>query len=137
MLEDNRLLPGSQTAAFLTRNIAYDDGYSGLADSLSEGERLASVLGTKQIMFMKNHGVLAVGDSVGQAYRRLYKLERVCRAQILAMSTGRPLAMLDDALVSRVETPNPRNSHSQAEREALYFAAMMRVLDREMPGYAE
>ncbi len=137
MLEDNRLLPGSQTAAFLTRNIAYDDGYSGLADSLSEGERLASVLGTKQIMFMKNHGVLAVGDSVAQAYRRLYKLERVCRAQILAMSTGRPLAMLDDALVSRVETPNPRNSHSQAEREALYFAAMMRVLDREMPGYAE
>ena len=137
MLEDNHLLPGSQTAAFLTGSIAYDDGYSGLADSLSEGERLASVLGTKQIMFMKNHGVLAVGDSVAQAYRRLYKLERVCRAQILAMSTGRPLAMLDDALVRRVETPNPRNSHSQAEREALYFAAMMRVLDREMPGYAE
>ena len=137
MLEDNHLLPGSQTAAFLTGSIAYDNGYSGLADSLSEGERLASVLGTKQIMFMKNHGVLAVGDSVAQAYRRLYKLERVCRAQILAMSTGRPLAMLDDALVRRVETPNPRNSHSQAEREALYFAAMMRVLDREMPGYAE
>ena len=137
MLEDNHLLPGSQTAAFLTGNIAYDDGYSGLADSLSEGERLASVLGTKQILFMKNHGVLAVGDSVAQAYRRLYKLERVCRAQILAMSTGRPLAMLDDALVRRVETPNPRNSHSQSEREALYFAAMMRVLDREMPGYAD
>ena len=32
MLEDNRLLPGSQTAAFLTRNIAYDDGYTGLAE---------------------------------------------------------------------------------------------------------
>jgi ribulose-5-phosphate 4-epimerase/fuculose-1-phosphate aldolase len=137
MLEDNRLLPGSQTAAFLTRNVAYDDGYTGLADSLSEGERLASVLGDKQIMFMKNHGVLAVGDNVGQAYRRLYKLERVCRAQILAMSTGRPLAVLEETMVKRVEAPNPRNSHSQAERESLYFAAMMRVLDREMPGYAE
>ena len=137
LLEDNRLLPGSQTAAFFTRNIAYDDGYAGLADSVSEGERLASILGAKQIMFMKNHGVLAVGDNVAQAYRRLYKLERVCRAQILAMSTGRPLAVLDEAMVNRVETPNPRNSHSQAEREALYFAAMMRVLDREMPGYAD
>lgn len=137
MLEDNRLLPGSQTAAFLTRNIAYDDGYTGLAASLGEGERLASVLGTKQIMFMKNHGVLAIGDTVAQAYRRLYKLERVCRAQILAMSTGRPLALLDDEMVRKVEAPNPRNSHSQAEREALYFAAMMRVLDREMPGYAD
>jgi hypothetical protein len=36
-----------------------------------------------------------------------------------------------------VDTPNPRDSHSRAEREALYFAAMMRVLDRQMPGYAD
>jgi ribulose-5-phosphate 4-epimerase/fuculose-1-phosphate aldolase len=137
MLEDNRLLPASQSAAFLTRNIAYDDGYAGIADSLSEGERLAAVLGTRQILFMKNHGVLVVGDTVAQAYRRLYKLERVCRAQVLAMSTGRPLAVLDDAMVAKVEAPNPRNSHSLEEREALYFAAMMRVLDREMPGYGD
>ena len=137
MLQDNRLLPGSQTAAFLTRKIAYDDVYAGLADSLSEGERLASLLGDNQVMFMKNHGVIAVGDNVGQAYRRLYKLERVCQAQVLAMSTGRPLALLDEATVKKVEAPNPRNSHSQAEREALYFAAMMRVLDREMPGYGD
>ena len=53
------------------------------------------------------------------------------------MSTGRPLALLDEVMVRKVESPNPRNSHSQAEREALYFAAMMRVLDREMPGYAD
>jgi ribulose-5-phosphate 4-epimerase/fuculose-1-phosphate aldolase len=137
MLEDNRLLPASQTAAFLTRSIAYDDGYTGLAASLSEGERLARVLGDKQVMFMKNHGVLVTGDTVGQAYRRLYKLERVCRAQVLAMSTGKPIALLDEATEKKVAAPNPRNSHSQAEREALYFAAMMRVLDREMPGYAE
>jgi ribulose-5-phosphate 4-epimerase/fuculose-1-phosphate aldolase len=88
-------------------------------------------------MFMKNHGVLTVGDSVAQAYRRLYKLERVCRAQILAMSTGRPLAVLANEVVKKVAAPNPHNSHSQDEREALYFAAMMRVLDREMPGYAD
>src|SRR3954469_18725551 len=73
MLEDNRLLPGSQTAAFLSRTIAYDDGYTGLADSLDEGARLAAVLGDKHILFMKNHGVVAVGDNVAQAYRRLYK----------------------------------------------------------------
>jgi hypothetical protein len=53
------------------------------------------------------------------------------------MSTGRPLAFLEEAMVQRVDRPNPRNSHSQAQREALYFTAMMRVLDREMPGYAD
>jgi hypothetical protein len=29
------------------------------------------------------------------------------------------------------------NRHSRAERERLYFEAMMRVLDRENPGYAD
>ena len=137
MLEDNRLLPGSQTAAFLTRNIAYDDGYTGLAHDLSEGERLARIIGSKKVLFMKNHGVLVVGDTVAQAYRLLYKLEKVCKAQVLAMSTGQPLALLADATVAEVDTPNPRNSHSSSERERLYFEAMMRVLDRVMPGYAD
>jgi ribulose-5-phosphate 4-epimerase/fuculose-1-phosphate aldolase len=137
MLDDNELLPCSQTAAFLTKDIAYDNDYTGLAAELSEGERLAALLGDKKILFMKNHGVLVVGDTVAQAYRRLYKLERVCRAQVLAMSTGRPLSVLADQLVDKVAAPNPRNSHSQAVREQLYFEAMMRVLDRVMPGYAE
>jgi ribulose-5-phosphate 4-epimerase/fuculose-1-phosphate aldolase len=138
MLEDNRLLPACQTTAYyFTRNIAYDDGYAGLAHHLSEGERLASIIGSKQVLFMKNHGVVVVGDTVAGAYRRLYKLEKVCKAQVLAMSTGRPIALLTDAVVDGVERPNPQNSHSQAERERLYFAAMMRVLDRVMPGYAD
>ena len=43
---------------------------------------------------MKNHGILVTGDSMAQAYRWLYRLERVCRNQILAMSTGKPLNVL-------------------------------------------
>jgi ribulose-5-phosphate 4-epimerase/fuculose-1-phosphate aldolase len=137
MLQDNRLLPGSQTAAFLAKNIAYDDGYTGLAADLSEGERLAALIGDKHVLFMKNHGVVTVGDTVAQAYRRLYRLERVCKAQLLAMATGRPLALLSDEMVAKVDKPNPNDSHPRAEREALYFAAMMRVLDRVNPGYAD
>src|SRR5210317_834202 len=47
MLEDNRLIPACQTSAFFDGHIAYDDDYLGLADTLAEGERLASVLGDK------------------------------------------------------------------------------------------
>ncbi|MES3000822.1 MAG: class II aldolase/adducin family protein [Pseudomonadota bacterium] len=137
MLEDNRLLPGSQTAAFMSHRIAYDNGYTGLAHVNSEGERLAGALGDKQILFMQNHGVLVLGDTVAQAYRRLYRLEKACKAQVLAMSTGRPLALLSDDVVAKVAAPNPANSHSQDEREELYFAAMMRVLDRVLPGYGD
>jgi ribulose-5-phosphate 4-epimerase/fuculose-1-phosphate aldolase len=137
MLKDNRLLPANQTAAFFHGNVAYDDNYSGTADSLEEGERLAGTIGNKRVLFMKNHGVIVTGSSIGQAYKWLYKLERVCRTQVLAMSTGRPIEVLSDDVVNLVQTPSPNDRHSRAERERLYFAAMMRVLDRQLPGYAE
>ena len=137
MLKDNRLLPANQTAAFFHGHIAYDDNYAGTADSLGEGERLAGVIGGKQILFMKNHGVIVTGENIGLAYKRLYKLERVCRTQVLARSTGQPIEVLSDEVVSRVQAQSPNDRHSRAERDRLYFEAMMRVLDRALPGYAE
>jgi ribulose-5-phosphate 4-epimerase/fuculose-1-phosphate aldolase len=135
MLQDNRLIPASQTAAYYHGRTAYDDHYDGTADSLAEGERLAAAIGGHRVLFMKNHGVLVTGETIAQAYRWLYRLERVCRAQVLALSTGRPLAVLSDEIVARVQTPPPHDRHPLAERERLFFEAMMRVLDRELPGY--
>jgi ribulose-5-phosphate 4-epimerase/fuculose-1-phosphate aldolase len=141
MLKDNRLLPASQTAAFFCGHVAYDDTYAGTADFVEEGERLAGVMGgmsgSKHVLFMKNHGVLVTGATVAQAYRRLYKLERVCRAQVLALSTGKPLEVLSDEIVAQVQAPPVNDRHSRAERERLFFEAMMRILDRENPGYAD
>lgn len=137
MLKDNRLVPASQTAAFFHGHVAYDDTYAGTADFVEEGERLAKVIGSKHVLFMKNHGVLVTGDTVAQAYRRIYKLERVCRAQVLALSTGKALEILSDAIVAQVQSPPQNDRHSRAERERLFFEAMMRILDRENPGYAD
>ena len=137
MLRDNRLLPASQTAAFYCGLIVYDDHYSGTADTLEEGERLARLMAGKPIVFMKNHGVLVTGATVAQAYRRLYKIERVCRAQVLAMGTGRPLEVLSDEIVAKVIAPAPQETHPAEERERLFFEAMMRIVDRELPGYRD
>src|SRR5262245_43785248 len=52
MLENNRLLPANQTAAFFHGHVAYDDTYEGTADTVSEGERLARLMGDKYVMFM-------------------------------------------------------------------------------------
>ncbi len=136
MLENNRMLPSSQTAAFFHGHIAYDDTYMGTADFIDEGERLARLMGKNHVMFMKNHGVLVVGDTVAQAYRRIYKLERVCRAQVLAMSTGKPLQVLSEEIVAQVQKEPVDDRHSRVERERLFFEAMMRILDRQNPGYA-
>ena len=135
MLKDNRLLPATQTAAFLTHEIAYDDEYQGTADFPTEGERLAALMGDKSIVFLKNHGVLVTGETLAQAYRRLYKVERCCRTQILALSTGKELNTLSDEVIAAVNAPAEMESHPGSERDDLFFEAMMRVLDRESPGY--
>jgi ribulose-5-phosphate 4-epimerase/fuculose-1-phosphate aldolase len=135
MLKDNRLLNATQTAVFMARDIAYDDHYDGTADLPSEGERLARIAGDKPIVFMKNHGVITTGKTVAQAYRRLYKLERACRTQMLAMATGRELQEIDPAIVAKVLAPAEMETHSGADRDRLFFEAMMRVVDRELPGY--
>ena len=64
-------------------------------------------------------------------------LERACKAQVLAMSTGRPLEVLDAETIAQVQTPPTHDPHSPAARERLYFDAMMRVLDRQLPGYRD
>ena len=136
MLEDNRLIPACQTSAFFAGKIAYDDHYPGTADSLEEGERLAGLLGDNEVMFLKNHGVIVAADSVARAYRLLYLLERVCRAQIRAMSTGGRLQPIGEDIIRRVQTPDSADRH-RGQRDHLYFEAMKRVLDRENPGYAD
>jgi ribulose-5-phosphate 4-epimerase/fuculose-1-phosphate aldolase len=147
MLKDNRLLAATQTAAFYMGLVAYDDHYDGTADTLAEGERLAklmrgSPLGGvdstfKPVVFMKNHGILVTGDTIAQAYKRLYKLERVCRTQVLALGTGRAIEVLSDEVVAKVLAPAPEETHSAEERDRHYFEAMMRVLDRVNPGYRD
>ena len=137
MLQDNRLLPSSQSAAYFHGRVAYDDTYTGSADTIEEGERLAHLVGDKQVLFMKNHGVMVLGNTVAQAYRRLYMLERVCRGQLLAMASGKPLELLSESVIAQVQGPHVEDRHPRAERERLFFEAMMRILDRVNPGYAD
>jgi len=96
---------------------------------------LAALIGDHDVVFMKNHGVLVVGETVAQAYKRLYRLERVCRNQ-MAMTTQRELAPLSEDVIKQVKSPVPHDRFSPADRDRLYLDAMMRVLDRELPGYA-
>ena len=81
------LLPLTQTAMLVRQDLAFHD-YEGVAVDLDERGRLVEHLGNKNLMLLRNHGTLAVGPSVGEAFVRLYFLERACQAQILALSAG-------------------------------------------------
>src|SRR5215213_4840995 len=81
------LLPLTQTAMLIRDEVAYHD-YEGVAVDLDERERIVADLGDKGAMLLRNHGTLTVGDTIGEAFLRIYFLERACQAQILALSAG-------------------------------------------------
>src|SRR5919106_1097339 len=81
------LLPLTQTAMLIRDEVAYHD-YEGVAVDLDERERIIADLGTKCAMLLRNHGTLAVGETVGEAFIRIYFLERACEAQIKALTAG-------------------------------------------------
>lgn len=81
------LLPLTQTAMLIRDEVAYHD-YEGVAVDLDERGRIVADLGVKGAMLLRNHGTLTVGENVGEAFVRMYFLERACEAQILALSAG-------------------------------------------------
>lgn len=81
------LLPLTQTAMLIRDEIAYHD-YEGVAVDLDERERIIANLGDKNAMILRNHGTLAVGETVGEAFLKIYFLERACQAQIKALVAG-------------------------------------------------
>jgi ribulose-5-phosphate 4-epimerase/fuculose-1-phosphate aldolase len=135
-IENGRLEPIGQTEAGLAGMAAYDDDYTGLAFESAEGERLANILGDKKILFMANHGVLVVGKSIAETYNTLYYLERACQVQLYAMSTGRPLKKIPEAVVKHTREQF-RTAPQYGGRHAyeLHFDALMRVIDKSGTDY--
>lgn len=120
----------SQNAMRFMNRIAIDRGYNGLALDDREGERIAGAMAGKDVAFLANHGVIVAGATIAHAYDDLYYLERACLHQVIAQSTGRPLAPVDAALAAKVA------AQVQAEREQsdLFFAALRRLLPAPQRG---
>jgi len=112
---------------------AYDDVYNGLVVDTGEGDRLARVLGSKRVLFLANHGIIVVGETVAEAFDAMYYLERACRLQVLARSMGgklrqvRPEVARDTYRLILADTPKYAGAH---------FTALKRILDREEAGYS-
>ena len=124
------LLPMTQTAMRFAR-VAYHD-YEGVVLGDDERARLVADLGDCEVMFLRNHGVLAVGETVAQAFNSIYRVERACRAQLLAAAGGEvvlpPPPVIEET--NRVYRPEVRRPYGLLE-----WAAMRRLADRVDPSY--
>jgi hypothetical protein len=82
ILKSGELKMVHQNSCRFYLGVAYDENYNGLAEVLEEGERIAGCMGKNNVLFMKNHGVVVTGNTVAEAFDRMYFLERACQVQV-------------------------------------------------------
>ena len=138
-LEDPQVLPIGQTELGTMMRMAYDNTYTGPAFDPKEGARLVGVLGEKTVMMMANHGVLTVGETVAEAYDRLYYMERVAQVQLYAMWTNRPLKHVPQPVIETTiaEYGNAARTYGGRSNADWHFDALKRILDRKEPDYRD
>ena len=81
------LLPITQHALRFYNRLGYHD-YEGIALDLAERERLVADMGAHKAMILRNHGLLAAGRTIPEAFVNIYFLERACQAQVKATMGG-------------------------------------------------
>ena len=77
------------SCAFYERQAMYDH-FSGVVEETEEGDRIASSLGDKQVIILKNHGILTTGSSVDIALWYFLSMEKCCQSQLMAEAAGKP-----------------------------------------------
>ena len=127
------LLPLTQTAMRFAK-IPYHD-YESVALDLDERARLVADLGQSEAMILRNHGLLAAGPSIAQAFNTLYWLEMACKAQVDALAANRELCLPPPEVIEKtwhLYQPATRRPFGELE-----WPAMLRLMDRKDPGYRE
>ncbi|WP_297355802.1 class II aldolase/adducin family protein [Paraburkholderia sp.] len=125
------LLPLTQMAMRFDA-IAYHE-YEGVAVDLDEQSRLVKDLGERDVMILRNHGLLSVGKSIAEAFNAMYWLEMACRAQVDAMACNTPLHVPPQTVVEKTNhlyRPQVRRPFGVME-----WPAMLRLLDRRDESY--
>lgn len=128
----NGLLPISQHALKFYGKLAYH-GYEGVALDLDERDRLVADLGPHSAMILQNHGLLAAGQTVPEAFHNIYYLERACQAQVAAMSGGAELVSPPEAV--RVHTAQQFEGDGNPDRYDFMWESCLRLIENDRPDY--
>lgn len=132
------LLPITQHALAVLAETGYHD-YEGIATDLSERERIARDLADHKVLILRNHGLLTVGNTVGEAFMWMYRAERACRMQVAFQQCGAELSPIPEEVQRVTMERNAFNNSSRGYRPIgkVEWPALRRMLDRIDPSYQD
>ncbi len=130
------LLPLTQHALAVLDHTGYHD-YEGISTDLDERDRIARDLGRHNILILRNHGLLTVGRTAGEAFMWMYRAERACRMQIAFQQTGTEPTEIPEEVCQATYERNRFNNSKEGYRTIgeIEWPALRRKLDRIDPSY--
>jgi ribulose-5-phosphate 4-epimerase/fuculose-1-phosphate aldolase len=126
------LSPHNFYGAMLHGRVAYHD-FEGITVEPGEKERLLRDLGDKPAMILRNHGLLAWGPSVPEAFLMMWTLQRACDVQIAASRAGEVQPIRPEVFAQTVRESGPNEKRTCEDA----FAALQRRLDALDPSYRD
>ena len=136
--QKNGLLPWTQHSLAILGDVAYH-GFEGQALRMDERESIVADIGDKRILFLRNHGLLTVGITAGEAFMNAFRAERACRHQLAMQQSGAeilpvPQSVIDWSLAHAKKAYFPGGA---LDPDMLEWPALIRRLDRVDPSYKE
>jgi ribulose-5-phosphate 4-epimerase/fuculose-1-phosphate aldolase len=129
------LLPISQHAMRVQADVSYHD-YEGIALYREEQKRMAADLGkTSKAMILRNHGLLAIGETVREAFEVMYYLDCACQIQVDALAGGLGNVKRMSEQAAKTATEQFNRPHRPSEHKD--WPALLRMLERRGVRYAE
>lgn len=133
--QSDGLLPLSQQSLLVLRSLGYHD-YEGIAVEPDEKPRLVHDLGQRNVLMLRNHGLLTVGATVADAFVAMYFTEAACAIQVRAQAGGGVLRTIPQSILDGISRQS-RITTRDTGPEKLVWPGLLRRLDRVNPGYAD
>jgi ribulose-5-phosphate 4-epimerase/fuculose-1-phosphate aldolase len=119
-------------SAQLHDKLAYHD-FEGITVHDDEGPRLIRAIGNRHAVILRNHGLLAWGDTIARTFAILWLLNRACEIQLASMSMGSMIALSED--IQRKCTRDSLQFSARFGAGQDVFDALTRIVDRIDPSY--
>ncbi|THT98087.1 hypothetical protein E9531_14905 [Lampropedia puyangensis] len=130
------LLPISQNALNILHRVRYYD-YGGAGLDTDERARLVDSLGDGSVLFMRNHGTLTAGRTIGEAFALLHRLERACQIQLAAQAGGQLHTVAAAVVEKQIERSKRIYTDQHWSPGAKHeWAALRRKVARDHPDFA-
>lgn len=134
--QEGGLRPDNFYSTLLHGRIAYHD-FEGITVDESEKDKLVANLGSEaMMMILRNHGLLAGGRTIAEAFLNMWVLERSCQIQTSVDQTGVKQIRVRPEVLSRTEELTKVQGMGQPTG-ALEFAAMKRIIEKKDPSYKD